>query len=388
MYHRRHAGRFDRDPGVTPLFAAVDRGAAMIKGHGGNIFDIARGIGCNPCDIIDMSSNMNPLGPPNHLLDHLKRSMDIVHFLPEVDAAGAVRAFAAGWNLDPSQVLAANGTTQFIYSLPLSLESKKVLIAGPTYADYADACRMHHVPFDFILSRPADAFRLDFAELERSMHGVDTVVICNPNNPTGVLIPSGNLAAFIDAHPEVRFIIDESYLPFADDAVAESLIPKALSNVLVLYSMSKIFRIPGLRIGFLIGSQDLIRHQDRYSLPWSVNSMSQAAVSYLMNAKREIASFIDETRKFLTYEKAIVYEAFNGVPQISLHRSTTSFILARLGEPYTAEPICGALLEKKILIRNCANFAGLSNRFIRFSLKTHDVNQLMIQSLLDVFRDA
>lgn len=359
----------------------------MIKGHGGNIFDIANHIGCNPSDIIDMSSNMNPLGPPRHLLDYLKRNMDAVQSLPEVDAAGAVRAFAEGWNLIPSQVIAANGTTQFIYSLPLSLESKSVLIVGPTYADYADACRMHHVPFAFFLSRTAHAFRPDFSDMERSMEGVDTVFICNPNNPTGVLIPSGELLTFIDTHPNVRFIIDESYLPFVDNAEPESLIPKRRSNVLVLYSMSKIFRIPGLRIGFLIGNQDLIRHQDRYSLPWSVNSLSQAAVSYLMNEASETASFIAETRKFLTREKEIVYDAFNDAPQVTLLRSSTSFILARLGETHTADWVCDKLLEKRILIRNCANFAGLSNRFIRISLKTHDVNQQMIQSLLELFKD-
>jgi threonine-phosphate decarboxylase len=358
----------------------------VIKGHGGNIFDIANRLGCPPSEIIDMSSNMNPLGPPEFLMDHLKRNLDSIHLLPEVDAAGSIRAFAAGWNLSSSQVLAANGTTQFIYSLPLSLESKKVLIAGPTYADYADACRMHHVPFDFYLSCAEHGFQPDFSEMEKSMEGVDTVFICNPNNPTGVHIPLVNVKAFIDAYPKVRFIIDESYLPFVDDAEAESLIPKQLSNALVLYSMSKIFRIPGLRIGFLIGNRDLIRSQGRYSLPWSVNSLSQVAVAHLMNSRGEVASFIAETREFLSREKAFVHDVFKALPHVDLFSSSTSFILARLGHTYTAEGVFDRLLDQKILVRNCANFAGLSNRFIRISLKTHEVNQMMIQCISEVLR--
>ncbi len=356
----------------------------MIKGHGGNTFDIAQRLGCNSADIIDMSSNMNPLGPPDSLMDHLKLHMDSIHSLPEVDAAGAVRAFSDAWNLSPSQVLAANGTTQFIYSLPLALGSKKALIVGPTYADYADACNMHNVPVEFVLARKEGAFRPAFPEIERYMRGVDTVFFCNPNNPTGVLTPSRDLASFTDAHPDVRFIVDESYLPFADAAETESLIPKQLSNVLVLYSMSKIFRIPGLRIGFAIGSEDLIRRQNRYSLPWSVNSLSQAAVAYLMNDRNEIASFISETREFLAKERRIMYQAFQCVPDINLYSSTTSFILAQLGGKHTAQSVFDMLSSKKILIRDCTNFFGLSNRFIRISLKTHEVNQMVIQSLLEI----
>ncbi len=355
----------------------------MIKGHGGNIYRLARQLGCDPSEIIDMSSNMNPLGPPRQLLEHLKRNMNTIYSLPEADAGGAVRAFAHARHLHPSRVLAANGTTQFIYSLPLALRSKKVLIVGPTYADYADACRMHRVPFDFTVSRKEDAFHPALSELGKSMSGVDTLFICNPNNPTGVLISAGELAAFIEAYPKVRFIVDESYLPFAHDAETESLIPKQLPNVLVLYSMSKIFRIPGLRIGFLIGDEALIRRQDRYSLPWSVNSLSQAAVAYLMNQSSEVATFIAETREFMAAERSLMYRAFDAVPEIGLFASTTAFILARLGGKHTAESLSDMLSRKKILIRNCANFEGLSNRFIRISLKTHDVNQIMIQSLLE-----
>ena len=240
----------------------------MIQGHGGNIYEIAKALGCSPREILDMSSNVSPLGMPAGLKAILKEKWEEVVSLPEVDSQSLRTEFAASVDLSPNQVLVGNGTTEFIYNIPLALRVKKALIVGPTYSDYADACHAHGVESTFFLAREEAGFRPSLDKISSMLARVDTVFICNPNNPTGVLTPSGNLATFIEAHPNVRFIIDESYLPFADDAEAESLIPKRLSNVLVLYSMSKIFRIPGLRIGFLIGNPDLIRRQDRYSLPW------------------------------------------------------------------------------------------------------------------------
>ena len=110
----------------------------MIRGHGGNIYELARNIGCSPADIIDMSSNTNPLGPAPGLLEYLEKNIKSVNIHPEVDGRNLVEAFSNYHKIRADQVLAGNGTTQFIFTLPLSLETKKALILGPTYADYGE----------------------------------------------------------------------------------------------------------------------------------------------------------------------------------------------------------------------------------------------------------
>ncbi|MGD8262442.1 MAG: aminotransferase class I/II-fold pyridoxal phosphate-dependent enzyme, partial [Desulfobacterales bacterium] len=115
----------------------------MIGGHGGNIYDMARRLGCLTTDIIDMSSNMNPLGPPPGLLDYLADNiLTATTQLPEVDSSEMTENFAAYLGVDAHRLLAGNGTTQFIYSIPRVLETRKALIVGPTYSDYVDACNL------------------------------------------------------------------------------------------------------------------------------------------------------------------------------------------------------------------------------------------------------
>jgi histidinol-phosphate/aromatic aminotransferase/cobyric acid decarboxylase-like protein len=108
----------------------------MIHGHGGNIFDAALSLGCRPDDILDMSSNFNPLGPSPELMEMLQSRLGTINRLPEVDAGRLGAEYARIHGCRPHEVLAGGGTTQFIYQLPRALKIRRALICGPTYADY------------------------------------------------------------------------------------------------------------------------------------------------------------------------------------------------------------------------------------------------------------
>ncbi len=352
----------------------------MIQGHGGNIFDKARVLGCKPMDILDMSSNVNPLGPIPGLVSHLKNHLDLITVLPEADSGSIEAAFSKNFGIDKQNVLAANGTTQLIYLLPLALCTKKAAILGPTYSDYADACSMHNVDYRIVLSDESTSFRHDFEGIKKNIESCDTVFICNPNNPTGVMIPSEEILSLCERNPYVRFIIDESYLPFVEDGEAKSITGSGLPNLVVLNSMSKIFRVPGLRIGFATGSKTLIENMRHYMLPWSVNAIAQSAVTYLMNEKPAVSEFTENTRMYLSGERQFLMENLRSSPGITLFPSVTSFILMKT-EKMTAEAISNGLLQDRILIRNCANFKGLSNQFMRISLKTREINKIFINKL-------
>ncbi len=251
----------------------------MISGHGGNIYEMAQKLGCDPAEIVDMSSNVNPLGPPPGLLDFLREKMSGIMALPEVDAQDVIRAFASRYQVPPELVLAGNGTTQFIYTIPRALGTQRACIIGPTYADYADACIMNKVPHDHLILQDSDAFHPDMNRIHAEIAGYDTVFVCNPNNPTGALIPVDEIERLCRSHPNTWFIIDESYLPFVAQSHDHSVLNRGISNAIVLNSMSKIFRVPGLRIGFLVASGAIIEKFLHYMLPWSVNSLAQAAVT-------------------------------------------------------------------------------------------------------------
>lgn len=354
----------------------------MIQGHGGNIFAVAAQLGCQPEDITDMSSNINPLGTMPGLLDHLKATLDRIRVLPEVDAHTAARAIAALLSVGEDRILAGGGTTQFIYAACPALASHRVLIVGPTYADYADGCRMHGVEPDFFLAQAETGFTVNLEALADFIAGYDTVFLCNPNNPTGQLIPREWLIALCRRHPQIRFLIDESYLPFVPAEHSSSMCHCELDNVGVLWSVSKIFGMPGLRAGFLVANHTMLAQFNRFMQPWCVNSLAQEAVRFLGANLQAANAYIARTRQFL----AIEGEAFCRQLQtdrLVVYPSMTSYFLLRLSGGLTASQVGASLLARRFLIRNCANFLGLDQHYIRVALKDAATNRAVIGYLLE-----
>jgi threonine-phosphate decarboxylase len=356
----------------------------MLKGHGGNRIELARQLGCLPQEIIDMSSNINPLGPPSGLIKYLKGHINAIGKFPEVDSREITAQFADQCHIDSDRVLAGNGTTQFIYALPQALGIKNALIVGPTYSDYADACRLNNVNITFVIAEESQNFQPNLDHIKKYLDAVDSVFICNPNNPTGSLIAADDLKTLCQAYPDTVFIVDESYLSFIQDADEKSIRRQDLSNLIVLISISKIFAIPGLRIGFVVSSTERMKRLKRFLQPWSVNSLAQLATGYLMVQKDEVDTFIEKTNQLIVAERNRLVAAFEDASDIILFPSKTNFLVARLHNRLNADEVCNRLAEHKILVRNCGNFYGLTNRHIRISLKLPEHNQMLIQRLLEL----
>ena len=356
----------------------------MISGHGGDIYEAALQLGCQPTEIVDMSSNINPLGPMPELTEHLRSRLEAITRLPDVDAGGIVELFAARHRLEPKNVLAGNGTTQFIYSLPQALAAKNALILGPTYADYADACGRHQLKIEHQLSEKQNGFTPDLEMLDRNADRFDTVFICNPNNPTGGLIPREKIATLCRRHPGTCFVIDESYLPFVAEYHRHSMIYEPPENVVVLQSLSKIFRVPGLRVGFLIAADSLVNRFRSWMLPWNVNGLAQEAVTFLMQHRSAVDEFVKRSSDYVRREREKLIHALIKRTQAKLYPSETVFFLVELPAAKTASGIKTALLQNRLLIRDCSNITGLSKQHIRVSIKTDEFNRQLAERLVEL----
>lgn len=351
----------------------------MMRGHGGGVFTLARELDCAPEDIADMSSNINPLGPPPRLLDHLAAHLGRIARLPEVDGAGPCRDLATLLDLDPAHILAGAGTTQFIHDAPAALAPRRALVVGPTYADYADACRRAGIEPDFFLTAPEDDFRLDLDALAARLPDCDTLFLCAPNNPTGHLPPLADIAALARRHPKTRILVDASYLPFAEPRLAGSLSALDGDNVLILWSASKIFAVPGLRGGFLIARPHVLNAFRRLARPWSFGVPAQEAMRFLTEHREAVQDFVQTTHTFIRREGALLRERLHSAYRV--FPSQTSFFLVELPPGLDAETVQTALQRERILIRNCANFHGLSARFIRVALKDAAANARLAERL-------
>ncbi len=353
----------------------------MITGHGGDIQETAAKLGCGVAELTDMSSNLNPLGPLPGIEDFLCNNIRSIITLPDADTERISASLAKLYDLNHENITAGNGTTQFIYNLPLALKFRKVLVLAPVYADYADACAMHGAETDLFMADFSNGFRWDFDRLSNKVKMYDAVYICNPNSPTGVLINASEIVRLAAGNPEKWVIVDETYLPFLKEWQNESLLYSNLPNLIVFHSMSKIHRLPGLRIGFMKADKNVISRFMDFFMPWSINSLAQAAVFYLSDNKKDVDSFINESSLYAESQREIIKKGLVETG-IDFFESCTVFMLGKTG---SGLPDSGKfhdmMLEKKIMIRNCSNFKGLSERHFRISLHSPEKNLEFIKAV-------
>ncbi len=355
----------------------------MKTSHGGNIISMAARLGCPVAELLDMSSNLTPLGMVPGLREELISHLPEISYLPEAGSETLVELFRNKYKLKKGEALAGNGTTEFIFALPAALGKHKALLVNPTYSDYQVACFRAGVKTEnFLLQRQED-FQLDFARLAASLSGGELVFICNPNNPTSVLIPSPRLADFIKRHPATSFVVDESYLPFTRE---KSLLDLGLpDNLFLLCSQSKIYGIPGLRLGFMVAKKENLVGFSSRGKPWGVNRLAQVAGEFLLAGADD---YVRRVQDFIAKERPRVTGELEGLPGVSVIPGAANFILAYLSGAIKADRLRERMLARKIMIRDCANFTGLDHNYFRISLKDSKANQRCLAALEGILSPA
>jgi threonine-phosphate decarboxylase len=233
---------------------------------------------------------------------------------------------------------------------------------------------------------PGDGFYLDpptFGEYELSArlagaHPLEDPgrahvrFLCNPNNPTGTLLPAARVREDLRQarnSPGILFL-DEAFIELSDPA--ESLVGERDPALFLLRSLTKAFAVPGLRFGYGFGDPDLIGRMEVLRPPWSVNSFAEA---FAIEALRHYGR-LEESRQRISYERAWLEEQLGDLGLAPLP-SSVNFILVLLGEP--APALAARLLEKGILVRDCTSF-GLPNA-IRVAVRTREENEQLIEAL-------
>lgn len=347
--------------------------------HGGDILSMAKRLGCGVNDLIDLSSNLTPLGMPPGLREAMIEKLSEIGFLPESGSETLVRIFAEKYGCSPQQVLAGNGTTEFIYAVPASVRCRRGLVVAPTYGDYLPASQWAGLEVEFFHLTADEDFALDCNRLSARLHGGELVFLCNPNNPTGRVVTSRELLDFILAHPASEFLIDESYLPFVDEP---SLVGFPLPpNLFVLCSSSKIYGIPGLRLGFLVAGEEKMARFAARRKPWGVNRMAQVAGEYLLEHGD---GYVQSVRDYLAQARPEFVARLAALPGVRVVPGSANFILCRLAGPMTAAQLREAMLSQRIMIRDCSNFTGLDDHYFRVSLQLPDRNEQCLAALAKI----
>ncbi len=362
-----------------------------MSGHGGNIRHLARKLNCRPVDLIDFSANINPLGPPGFLhdliMDHIP---DLVHY-PDPDSTILTNNIAACFSLDPQQVVAGNGTSELLFQIPWLLQPERAFICVPSYIDYGTACSKAGIAVEYFPLQSEDLFQPDLERLSGCIRPGDLVILGQPNNPTGRLIDRGLLLALIRNHPDSQFLIDEAFAGFIPSYQS---IAGCADNLLVLYSLTKIFAVPGLRLGFIVASHSLCRRLRENSAPWRVNTIAQVVgAACLAEASPENYSFsprhyLERSYQLISQERAFLTSSLSALPDLTLFPSSANFILLRSeNRQFPAVLIAEILLNNhQIAIRTCSDYNNLDHRYFRIAVKRRSENEKLVHALDQVLR--
>lgn len=345
--------------------------------HGGNVFEIAQKLDVSLEEITDLSSNVAHVIPKS-IKKYLQSHIEGISRLPEPYSNSASLQIADYYGIQSSQLILGAGTTELIQWLCYFYASQKVFIVQPTYSDYEKYASLHGHQIIHHVLRMDDGFHFNRDRFYKEMPHPDMVFICNPNNPTGKLIDQDILLSIIHKFSRTLFVIDESYMPFVKSELSFSLHGKSISNLVVLRSMSKIYGIPGLRLGWLYSSNESLIEKIKNAIsPWSVNSLAQMIVPKLLEYNT------DELRLEIQKTKERFLQSISDLSWLIPYPTLTNYVLIR-SVKYSSTELFEYCYKAQILIRNCDNFRGLDPSFIRISFKDSISTQKVVGVLKSI----
>lgn len=329
-------------------------------------------------EVIDFSSNINPLGMPPRLKKAITDT-DISRY-PDPDCLELREAISKKTGVDIESILIGNGSTEIIHIIARTFLSKDgdAVILSPTYGEYETACRLVGAEPLFIKAGEKNDFRWGIPGVCRQIKSIRprVVFLCNPNNPTGVLLERGDVAKIAAAADPGLLVIDEAYMPFADEPWdAATLLDEG--NVIVMRSMTKDYAVAGIRLGYMVAAPDIIEKLRCYQPFWSVNAVAQAIGLTAINNDKHIA----RSRKTVAEAKAYLLKAIVDI-RLDVIPGSANFLLIKVGD---AKSMRRALLEHGVCVRDCTSF-GLP-QYTRIAMQPLPACRRFVEALRLVIKD-
>lgn len=346
--------------------------------HGGNIFNYDKK---TQQEILDYSSNINPLGVSNLLKKSIGENFHLLEKYPDPyyrELRVAIGEFNA---VSPENILVGNGAVEVLFLYLKALKPKKAMIVSPTFAEYERGLKNIGCSMNYFELFEKDDFKLDVQRLLDELSDEELVVLCNPNNPTGKFIQLSEIAQLNSALESrgVRLFIDECFIEFIEGW--ENLTAALLKspNIFILRAYTKFFGIPGLRLGYgIVYDSDLLKSIQEIREPWSVNSFAELAGKILPRDKE----YIKKTYDWINEEKKWFWEKLSENKNIKVYKTETNFILIKLLH-MKAEKLKKQMLQKDFLIRDASNFKYLDDTFVRLAIKDRKNNEKIIKAIME-----
>ncbi len=319
--------------------------------HGGNVWAED-----SPGSWLDFSANLRPEGTPDWAKQTMADAIGDTRYYPDRSMRAARRGLAAYLGVPEERVLPTAGGAAAI-DLCLAVEQGTVLTWPVTFGEYAER---------------AAVWKRRTSRWEGSCHSGDTVMLCNPNNPTGRALSRREMLSIGRqvAYQGGSLVVDEAFIEYCDENTLRYDIRQGIS---VVGSLTKTLCIPGVRLGYVCATPEKIRLLESLTLTWSLNAFASAVAAELPNHVQEIRE--DAQRNIVRREHLTACLQSLGA---HVWPSQSNFLLVEFGRDMT--PCVQALKKQKILVRTCASF-GLPPCFLRLAVKTEQDHNRLTEAL-------
>ena len=355
--------------------------------HGGNIDQEATDLGVNADQLLDASASIVPFSPPYQLLKCLSKALHSPNLRSYPDRNHCLlRESIANWhNIDPDMVLPGNGASELITwsAKDASMLGSNGLLA-PCFSDYERALRCWGGDFSYI---PMDLFwGPEIPQPFTITSDAQVLWITNPHNPTGQLWDRNSLLPLLHKH---RLIIcDEAFLPLVPNGEKQSLIPfvSEYKNLIVIRSLTKLFAVAGLRIGYAISSSLRLKQWKDWRDPWPMNNLAITTGIMMMTNKELTNKWITKIQHWISNEGPWLHFQLQKLPGIKAHPSSANFQL--IESHHSLTNLRKKLAQNKILLRDCRSFENLNSHWLRISLQNRYNNKKIINSMQKIIKES
>lgn len=343
--------------------------------HGGNIYDKEVEL--------DFSVNINPFGMPGKVKEAAIQGVEQAICYPDPHSRKLRERIGRNYSVSYERILVGNGASELLYAAAAALKPKKGLVCGPAFSEYEKAFLASGTKVGFFLTKREEGFRVT----ERLLYEVekekpDMIFLCHPNNPTGRLTEESILKELIKiCHREgIYLAVDECFLDMTDRGEEASclLCGSGSPELLVFRAFTKLYAMPGLRLGYAVaGSAELAEKISRQLPPWNVSRPAQLAGLAALEEKE----YAEKSVEYLLKEKARMTQ---GLKEIGFYVWPSDTVFLLFEGPDDLQERC---LEKKIYIRDASSFRGISKGTYRIGIKKQRENDKLLDVLREIMAD-
>ena len=320
----------------------------MIEGHGDDLYrynNIKMNFSSNIYNGTDLSA----------LEAYLRCRLDVVRSYPEPSAASLEQMIARECGISPDEVLVTSGAVDAIYLIAQAYRHEgSCHIVQPTFREYEDACRV-------------------FGYQEREDGSL--CWLCNPNNPTGDVLAAEEVLALAESHR--LLIVDQSYEDYTMAPLLNPADVVSREDIILLHSMTKRYAVPGLRLGDVTASAQVISRLREQYRPWAINALSLEAGKWLVEQGKtaipDLTSYLAETQRLRSM--------LNEIDGIETLDTQTNFFLCTIRQATAAQLKEYLAREHGILIRDASNFTGLTPHHFRIATQSPAENDALVAAI-------